>query len=294
MRLNSKHLRIASNLAPMALTVGLLFAGGMLFAVLQSVGWSSVSGENHFTARHYDNFVTDAEFKDSLLITFALASVSTLLSATTGLLLALSFRRAAQRWRPVRVLAQVPLAMPHTVMALVVLEFLSPSGILARVLSGVGVIHGSEGFPVLTNDRLGIGIIVAYVLKEAPFVALMVVAVLLRIGDDYDAVARTLGASRWNRLAHVTLPLVAPALVSSSLVVFAFISGAYEVPFLLGRQYPAMLPVVAQHKFMDVDLAVRPDAIAIGVIIAITTAIFVVGYMRLARALSTTERPLIF
>jgi putative spermidine/putrescine transport system permease protein len=266
----------------------------MATAIVQSIGLMPAIGAPHLTLAHYVLFITDAEFRDSLLVTFGLATVATLLSAIAGLALALGLRRAVQRRPLLGVLAQVPLAMPHIVMALFVLELISPSGLLARLLYAAGLIHTSAAFPALTNDRLGIGIIIAYILKEAPFVALMVLAVLLRLDDDYDAAARTLGASRWQRLRYVTLPLVSPALVSSSLVVFAFIGGAYEVPLLLGRQYPAMLPVVAQRKFLNVDLSVRPDAIAIGMLIALLTAIFVVGYMRLARALSTSERVLIF
>jgi putative spermidine/putrescine transport system permease protein len=92
----------------------------------------------------------------------------------------------------------------------------------------------------------------------------------------------------------VTLPLVAPAAVSAALVVFAFIFGAFEVPYLLGRPYPAMLSVVAQRRYLDVNLAERPGAIAVAVVISVITAVFVWLYLRLARKLTGTEQPLIF
>ncbi|MBK9313566.1 MAG: ABC transporter permease subunit [Acidobacteria bacterium] len=109
----------------------------------------------------------------------------------------------------------------------------------------------------MINDRYAVGIILAYVLKELPFIALMVLALLARLGDEYDQLAQTLGASRWQRLRHVTLPLIAPAVISSSVVVFSFIFGAFEVPYILGRPYPAMLSVIAQRRYLDVDLAQR-------------------------------------
>lgn len=293
-RQKSARLGLVLRLAPVVLVVGGLFGGGMVLAFLQSLGMMPADGASRLTLAHYLQFVTDPEFRDSLLFTFALASVVTAISALAGFALALGLRRTVRRWRPLALLAQVPLAMPHIVMALFVVDLLSPSGLLARLLHAAGWLHSPAALPALTNDRFGVGIVVAYVLKEAPFVALMVLAVLLRLGEDYDAAARTLGASRWQRLRYVTLPLVSPALVSSALVVFAFICGAYEVPLLLGRQYPAMLPVVAQRKFMSVDLSARPDALAIGLLIALLSAIFVVGYMRLARALSVSERSWIF
>jgi len=294
LRSQSARVRIAMGLAPLALTVGIPFAGGMALAFVQSVGFFPAVGEAHLTAAHYLAFVTDSEFRDSLLVTLGLATAATMVSALIGLFIALFLRKATQRYQSLAVLVQVPLAVPHIVMALFVLELLAPSGLIARVVCALGIIHSQAAFPALINDRFGIGIIFAYALKEAPFIALMLLAVLLRIGDDYDAVARTLGASRWQRLRYVTLPMIFPALLSSSLLVFAFVCGAYEVPLLLGRQFPAMLPVVAQQKFMNVDLTVRPDAIAVGMVIAFVTFVIVLSYMRLARALSTSERTLIF
>jgi len=91
----------------------------------------------------------------------------------------------------------------------------------------------------------------------------------------------------------VTLPLVAPAVVSSSLIVFAFIFGAFETPFILGRPYPAMLSVVAQQRYLDVNLAARPGAIALAVISALLTAALAWAYLRLTRALIGLERPFI-
>jgi len=65
--------------------------------------------------------------------------------------------------------------------------------------------------------------------------------------------AATLGASAWQRFRYVTLPArVAPSVVSAALLVFAFIFGAFEVPYILGRPYPAMLGVVAQRRFLSV------------------------------------------
>ena len=95
----------------------------------------------------------------------------------------------------------------------------------------------------------------------------MVLGTLLRLGDEYHSMARTLGASSWQRLRYVTLPMVSPAVASSSLVVFAFVFGAFEIPYLLGRSYPAMLSVVAQRQFMNADLIERPAAVAIAIVI---------------------------
>lgn len=290
----SHHVRLALRLLPLGLVLGGLFAGGMVLSFVQSLGFFPASGEHHFTLVHYLNFVYDPEFRTSLLLTFGLASVSTLISAVSGLLVALLLRKIAQRSRVCNVLAQIPIAVPHLVVALLLLDVIAPSGLMARMAYAAGLIKIPSDFPVLVNDRYGFGIVIAYALKETWFVALMILGMLVRLGEEYDSVARTLGASPWQRLRYVTLPLISPALISSALVVFAFICGAFEIPLLLGRQYPAMLPVIAQRKFMNIDLATRPDAIAVGLVIAFVAAFLVAAYMRLARALMEMERPVIF
>jgi putative spermidine/putrescine transport system permease protein len=281
-------------LAPAVAVIGGLFVGGLLLALSESLGYFSPLGEESLTFAHYRALIFDREFRAALGLTMALATTATVISAVAGVALALALRDLARR-RPVfNALLQVPLAVPHLAMAVALINVIAPSGLLARLCYAAGLIGGPADFPALINDRFGIGIIIAYVLKETPFVAIMTLALLLRVGDEYEQVARTLGASAWQRLRYVTLPLVAPAAVSSALVVFAFIFGAFEVPFILGRPYPALLSVVAQRRYLSVNLADRPDAIALAVIIALITALLVWLYARLARALVGVERPLIF
>ena len=161
------------------------------------------------------------------------------------------------------------LAFPHLVWAVALLLFLSQSGLLARWAATLGLIQNPADFPVLVRDRYGIGIILHYVSKEIPFLALIVLAVLRAQPAGYDLVAENLGASRWQRLRYVTLPLVAPALISGALLVFAFIFSSYEVPALLGVSYPRMLPVLALRFFNDPDLRSRADGMAISLIITV-------------------------
>ncbi|MCB0090352.1 MAG: ABC transporter permease subunit, partial [Caldilineaceae bacterium] len=42
------------------------------------------------------------------------------------------------------------------------------------------------------------------------------------VGDEYEALAQTLGANRWQRFRHVLLPLILPGVLSVSVIVLAF------------------------------------------------------------------------
>ncbi|MGH9452496.1 MAG: ABC transporter permease [Terriglobia bacterium] len=290
----SPRLRAVLLLTPALAVIAGLFAGGLVLALVQSLGYFAPAGEHAFTLAHYRNLFAGHEFRASLGLTFVLASVSTAIAACAGVALALPLRVTARHSRILNALLQVPIAVPHLVMAVVLIDFIAPSGIIARAFYAAGLIHVPADFPALINDRYGLGIFLAYVLKETPFIALMCLAVLVRLNEEYECVASTLGASAWQRFRHVTLPMAAPAVVSASLVVFAFIFGAFEIPFLLGRPYPAMLPVVAERRFMDADLSSRPDAIAIAVVIAVIAGLLVWAYLRLARTIAGIERPTIF
>ena len=292
--IGTNRIRIFLMLLPALIVIVGLFAGGLMLVSLQSLGFFPPAGDNSFTLDHYRSLVHDQEFRASLWLTFFLTSVATIISAVLGLALALALREWARHSSILNSLLQVPLAVPHLAMAIVLINLIAPSGLIARIVYGVGLVETPADFPALIGDRFGLGIIIAYVLKETPFIALMTLAVMLRIGDDYEQVARTLGASMWQRLRYVTLPMAAPAVVSASLVVFAFIFGAFETPFILGRPYPAMLAVVAQRRFTSTNLEDRPDAIAVAIVIMLISILLVWVYHRIARILVGIDRPAIF
>ena len=144
------------------------------------------------------------------------------------------------------------------------------------------------------NDRAGLGIIVAYALKEVPFLALVATTLLARMSEEYDAVARTLGATGWQRFRHVTWPFIAPGVGAAALMVFAYVFSAFETPFLLGQPYPSMLPVVAQQRFMSVDLADRPAAMACALVLTLMAAAVVRLYLAIAPSTTGRDRPVLF
>jgi putative spermidine/putrescine transport system permease protein len=198
------------------------------------------------------------------------AGASTALALATGVFFAV---------RGTRVLWQVPLAMPHLTMAVVVLHLLAPSGLVARVVYALGGIGAPGEFPDVVQDRWGAGIILVYWIKETPFFALLARTVLERLSGEYDAVASTLGADRWQRFRYVTGPLLLPALGPAVVLVFGFVFASYDVAFLLGRTYPAMVSVVAQRLFVS-D---RETALAISAGMGLFSAALAWGYVRLRR-----------
>ena len=278
------RLKIALLLAPALLVIGVLFAGGLFTALVQSFGYMPAIGQTELSLDAYREVLTGEDFLASLALTVYVAGVSTGISTVLAVLAALALRRSSGRVSSV--VFQLPITIPHLVAAVGIALVVSQTGLGARLAAALGLIGEPADFPALLYDEYSVGIILTYVWKEVPFIALVVLASLRGVAADLEDVARTLGASAWQRFWFVVFPVISPAVVASSLIVFAFTFGAFEVPYLLGKTYPTILPVMAYNEYRDIDLAARPVAMAINVLITLVTAAFAAAYLRLARDLS--------
>jgi ABC-type sugar transport system permease subunit len=142
---------------------------------------------------------------------FTVVSVS--LELVLGLALALALHRGFRGRGLARTLSLLPWAVP-TVVAALVWRFLfdGPSSLANRLLLGVGL----AGEPVawLAHPLLAwVPLLLADVWKTTPFVALLLLAGLQSLDENIEEAARMDGAGDWQRLWHVTLPLLRPALL---------------------------------------------------------------------------------
>ena len=260
-----------TSLAPALTVVFVLLGTSLIYGIAQSLGYISVIGERELSLSAYQNLAigqgaAGREFWGSLGYSLWVSLASTILSAIGALFLATLLNRRPSNFDTFAL--NWNLAFPHLVWGVFMLLLLTQSGLLARWADALGLIDAPVDFPVLVRDRFGFGIILTYLGKEIPFLTLLILALLRTQSEGYLLVAENLGANVWQRFRLVTLPLVRPALVSGSLLVFAYIFGAYEVPALLGVRYPRTLPVLALESFTNPDLRARAEGMAISLIIA--------------------------
>ncbi len=277
------RVKIALLLAPALLVIGVLFAGGLFAAVLQSLGYLPAIGQTEISFDAYREVLTGEDFLRSFLLTTYVAAASTGISTVLAVLAALALRRAGGRLSAI--VFQLPITIPHLVAAIGIALVISQTGLGARLAVVLGLIGEPGEFPALLYDRYSVGIILTYVWKEVPFVALVVLAALRGVAGELEEVARTLGANAWQRFWYVVFPVISPGIIAASIIVFAFTFGAFEVPYLLGRTYPTILPVMAYNEYRDIELTARPVAMAINVLIALITSVFAALYLRLAKGL---------
>ncbi|AXT86286.1 hypothetical protein C6I20_14600 [Aeromicrobium sp. A1-2] len=275
----SPAVRRALLLAPAMLVIGVFFVGGFAQAIAQSLGHQPLLGGGRWSLDAYRVAADDPAVRSSIALTLRIGILSTVLATTLGVGFALVVRRlgAGRAW--LTRLFQGTLAVPHLVGALCIALLLSPSGMTSRTAHAVGLVDDAQQFPALTQDGFGWGIIAEYVWKETPFIAVIALAAMSVNLQRLEDVSRTLGAAPWQRLRHVTLPMLSAPVGAAALLVLAFTMGSYEVPVLLGRPFPAPLSVVTYQTFNDTDLTSRPEAMAIAVLLATLTTMIAAGYL---------------
>jgi putative spermidine/putrescine transport system permease protein len=285
-----RTLWISLLLAPAMTVVIVLFLGGLGLGFAQSLGYLPFLPGWHGSLQAYRDLWHDSAVHSSLALTLRISVISTATASVLGVLSALLLHRVERARRALTVLFAAPLPVPHLVGALAMLLLLSQSGLLSRLSHAAGLTATPAAFPALTADSFGWAIIAEYVWKETPFVGVVVLAALAGGVEELTAAARTLGAGTWQRFRHVTLPLITPAVSATSILVFAFTFGSYEVPYLLGRPYPAVLPVVALQYQQDVDLRARPEAMALALLIAAVVTVLTLVYLMVIRRFSGRAR----
>jgi putative spermidine/putrescine transport system permease protein len=161
----------------------------------------------------------------------------------------------------------MPLAFPGIVAAFFFFQFLTKSGLVSRVLFQAGIISNLDQFPDLINDTFGIGMITTHVFLAFPFFVLLFVNIIKteRV-VEYQQLASTFAATKWQSLMRVSVPIVLQKALPNIILYFIFIFGAFEVPLLLGRSNPETISVLAVRKLQRFNLLDIPQGYAIAVL----------------------------
>jgi iron(III) transport system permease protein len=103
-----------------------------------------------------------------------------------------------------------------------------------------------------------------------PYVYLFVIGPMRQMDGALEDAARVLGASFWSSMRHITIPLLAPALMSGALIVFVTSAGLCDVPLALAS--PVGIRTVPTEIFALVQYPSDfGRAAALGVLILIVT-----------------------
>ncbi len=237
--------------APVAVLIVFSFNASKLSAV-----WEG------FTLQWYRVLVTDAALWTSAQNSLVVASVSTLLATGLGVPAAVGLERGHFRGQA---LAQgallVPLVIPEIMMGVSLLLFF----VMVQVpLSLWTVIIGHTGF-------------------NLPLVAVIIRARLRKLDPHLEEAARDLGATEWQALRRVTLPLLRPAMLAAILMAFAVSLDDFIVTFFTAGPGGTTLPL---KVYSMIRAGVSPEINAMSAILVIIS----MGLIALSLLLQRRDR----
>ena len=169
----------------------------------------------------------DGRFWQDTWQTLRFSAASVGLEMVLGLAVALLLDQPLRGRGLLRTISLLPWALPTTVMALGWRWiFNDPYGPINRLLAGMGV----DAVPFLSDPAITwMAAVGADTWKTTPFVALLLLAGLQTIpGDLYEAAALE-GATPWQTLRRITLPLLTPYLLIALLFRLAQALGVFDL-----------------------------------------------------------------
>ncbi len=156
-------------------------------------------------------------------------------------------------------------------MASMILILLSQTGLVSSLFYELGFIENWYEFPKIVGGMTPYGTIISFCIKFIPFIGISVLSVLQTFPREYEYQSYTLGVSKIKTLFFVTFPALKSSIISTSMIVFCYTFGCYEVPQLLGNKETLSMIVYNYYNNPALGLEGYYQAYAISLIIALIT-----------------------
>lgn len=236
--------------APSLVVIPLSFTDKPSFSFPPS-GWST---------QWYATFFTNPSWTSALSASFGVGILVAIVSTVIGTAAAFALSRSAFRGQQaVRAIIVAPMIVPVIIVAVGLYALFLRLNLLGTV----------------------VGFVVAHSVLALPFVVIPVLASLQTFDRRLEDAAAICGAGKWATFRQITLPIVAPGVISGAL--FAFVTSFDEVVMSLFIQSPYLqtLPV---KMYASVTRDTDPTiAAAATLILLLTTTITLVATSFIAR-----------
>ena len=173
---------------------------------------------------------------DAAQSTLIVASVSTLISSIIGTMAAIALQRYHFRLRIFSEAAlYIPIVIPEIVMGIGILVFFS------AIFSWINSLLGLAG-----DARLSLGLLtvtISHVAFSVPFVTLVVRARLQGLDQSLEEAAMDLGANEVTTFRRITLPMIAPGVLSGAMLAFTLSLDDFIISFFTNGPGTTTLPI---------------------------------------------------
>lgn len=183
----------------------------------------------------------------ALRTSFGLAFAAAVADGLVGLLVAWVLTRYQFPGRRLLDAAiDLPFALPTAVAGIALATLYAPNG-------WIGAIFRQFGIKVAFTP---LGIFIALVFVALPFTVRPVQPLIAEIDRTVEEVSATLGASRWQTVRHVILPMLSPALLTGFALAFARSVSEYGSVIFIAGNLPyvsEIAPVLIVIKLQEFD-----------------------------------------
>ncbi|MGE0150391.1 MAG: ABC transporter permease [Parvibaculaceae bacterium] len=186
------------------------------------------------------NFVKARElYSEDILFSLLIVTLSTVLIGLFAVAIGgyLTLGENARAVAALRWLYRWPLFIPFIVVAQTLRTFLAKNGLMNNMLMGSGLITPDQALSFLDWR----GIVIAFVWKQTPFVALLVAGAMAALDRGTIEAARNLGASRLRILVEIVVPQVLATLAVGLILSFVIMMSVLSVPLMINAQSPTMI-----------------------------------------------------
>lgn len=250
------------------LVIGVLvapvFAG--LWGVLgPAVGYMPQFGGFDFTLAHFVEVLARPGMGTSIWLSLWIGPTTALISLCIAALFVAAWS-GTPSFRVVLAILRPVLAVPHAAAAFGFALFIMPSGFLMRLLSPQ--ITGFSRPPdwLLVNDPAGFALLSGLILKEIPFVLLVLLAALPQANENRLRVTISMGYGKiWGWVISV-FPAVYAQIRLPIYAVIVFAGSVVDMALVLGPGTPPTLAIRILRWMNDPDLTQKSAAAAAAIL----------------------------
>ncbi|WP_308423643.1 ABC transporter permease [Oceanobacillus neutriphilus] len=213
-----------------------------LFLILGKGIFNSETGA--FTLSHFIHFFERKFYYITILNSFKVTIVSTILAVMIGLPLAYMLRKIRIFGSKfIQIIVIVSYISPPFIGAYAWIQLLGRSGVITKFINDTFQLNfdGIYGFA---------GIVLVLTLQSFPLVFIYIMGALKNLDNSLVEAAESLGYSNFQRMTKIIIPLIMPTILASSLLVFMRVIADFGTPMLIGEGYRTM-PVLIYQQFLS-------------------------------------------
>lgn len=246
---------------------------------------------NYVGTRNYEK-IFNGTFLEVITRTFTWTFFSVLLKMVIGTCGAVLLNAAVPGRHLFRILTMPPWIVP---MAIGIFMwgwmYNGQFGMISGLLQRFGLVDGPVAFLAYGNSAYW-ATIVTDVWIGVPMVTIYFLAAIQAIPKDLYEAAWTDGASRWTRFRRITLPLMAPAIITMSMLSLIATFNSFDIIWILTRGGPTgeTTTMIIDTYNTAIGSKKYGEGAARAVVICIFLSMFCVAYFRVTRRLAATDK----